>query len=252
MTERVTTVDGVHLAVRRWDPLHPTGDAAVVAHGFAGSKDHESVTSLAEALCRRGLLVLAHDGRGHGRSGGRCTLGDLERLDVAAVIAAAAEDADRVVAVGASMGGIAALGHAADRGSRLSGVVTVSIPAHWRLHRSARSVVMVGLTRSGLGRWAARRRLAVVLEARWGSPPSPAELTPMVRAPYAIVHGRDDRLIPWPAAVELYDRAPEPRWLDVVDGMGHAYDPASLRSVTRGVAWALAHAERSHPASAPT
>ena len=69
---------------------------------------------MARALRGRGHMpCITYDGRGQGDSGGLCTLGDAERHDVAAAVAFAREHADRVVVVGASMGAIAVLRHAA-------------------------------------------------------------------------------------------------------------------------------------------
>ena len=55
--------------------------------------------------------MLTFDLRGHGESGGATTLGLHEGRDVDAAVAAARLDADRVLVVGASMGGIAVIEH---------------------------------------------------------------------------------------------------------------------------------------------
>ena len=119
------TDDGVTLAAR-W---HPAGDegsaprpagapAVVVVHGFAGSKEQPAVVAMASALAAGGHRVLVYDSRGHGGSGGACTLGAGERLDVDAAVRRALDGAERVVVVGASMGGIAVLNHLAAGGLR--------------------------------------------------------------------------------------------------------------------------------------
>ncbi|AOP50385.1 hypothetical protein SL103_32670 [Streptomyces lydicus] len=93
--------------------------------------------------------------RGHGRSGGRSTVGDREVLDLAAAVRRArALGHRRIATVGFSMGGSVVLRHAALYGRGAHGertgahtdtVVSISAPARWyyrgtapmrRLHRA--------------------------------------------------------------------------------------------------------------------
>ena len=129
------TCDGIELAVREWGASGEPRATVVLVHGLAATKDHPELVTVADALADRGLDVIAYDARGHGASGGLCTLGDLERHDVAAAVELARSHGRPVVVVGASMGGIAVLRYAATDPD-LAGVVTVSSPADWRLHAS--------------------------------------------------------------------------------------------------------------------
>ena len=63
----------------------------------------------------------------------------------------------RVVLVGASMGAVAVLSHAATAHD-LSGVVAVSSPGEWRLPLRIRSIATAGLARTRTGREFALRR----------------------------------------------------------------------------------------------
>src|ERR1700728_2602003 len=93
---RLLTSDGVELATRFW-PSHGEPRAIVIlVHGLSSTKDHPHVVGLAERLRARSLDVLSYDARGHGESGGLCTLGDLERNDVAAAVAHARRSHSRV------------------------------------------------------------------------------------------------------------------------------------------------------------
>lgn len=234
------TDDGVDLAARLLPAADPTGTVAVLVHGFAASQDEPKVVAVAEALHDAGLHVLTYDARGHGQSGGLCTLGDRERHDVAAAVRAAREYADDVLLVGASMGAIAVLRHAAVD-SDLVGVVTVSSPSRWRFPRTARSVLGAVMTQTPLGRWVAARHLGVRLAPdamRGVRPETPEALIGRVRAPLAIVHGRLDRFILARDASELHACATGPCRLDVVDGMGHAFDRLGIPAILAAVAWA--------------
>lgn len=114
------TDDGVRLAARWWRP-HPVPgrdgrrapgrEAVVVVHGFCGSKDSPAVELVALHQAAAGRRVLTFDLRGHGGSDGATTMGLREWLDVDAAVRAARVDADVVVVVGASMGGVACIDH---------------------------------------------------------------------------------------------------------------------------------------------
>src|SRR5918996_5000261 len=80
----VRTEDGVPLVGTRVG----AGPALVLCHGFFGWHRKPRIAAMARALARR-FTVYAFDFRGHGASGGLCTYGDLEYLDVDAVVARA-------------------------------------------------------------------------------------------------------------------------------------------------------------------
>ena len=238
------TDDGVRLHARRWHPSAASPSAVVLVHGFTGSKDHPDVVRVAEGLAAAGFEVLSYDARGHQLSDGLCTLGDTERHDVAAAVAEARRIADRVVTVGASMGGIAALRHAGSDAD-LDGVVTVSAPARWRLPLNATGLFATGLTRTRPGRWFAARHLGVRIDPRWTNALPPEAVTPDIRVPLAVIHGTEDRMIPLAEAHRLRRAATGPARLDVVPGMGHAFDERGIPAIVGAVRWAV---ER-HPAA---
>jgi alpha-beta hydrolase superfamily lysophospholipase len=238
-----TTTDDVLLSGRSWLRTDTPQAAVVLVHGFSASADDPSVCALAETLHGDGLDVVCYDARGHGTSEGHSTLGDLERHDVAAAVDAARYRSDRVVLVGASMGAIAALRYAA-ASDGLAGVVSVSCPAQWRLPRNLRGVAAAGLTRTRVGRAVASRWMRIQIAPRWTNPEPPVALVPEVRAPIAFVHGAADRFVPSSAAQELFDLAREPRRMQIVPAMGHAFEPQSVPAVRDAVDWALDHSMR--------
>lgn len=245
------TADDVDLAADVWlAPEAPT-TAVVLVHGFAAHRRDPSVTAVASELRAAGHVVLAYDMRGHGESGGLCTLGDAERLDVAAATAAARDLAPHVVLVGASLGAVAVLRHAVDDAD-LAGVVTVSSPARWRL-RTPRAALAAVLTRTRAGRRLARR-LGVRLDATWRWAEPPDALAARLAAPLAVVHGTDDRFMPAGEAEILHGAggaaglAPGRRRLDVVERMGHAFCPRGLGAIGAAVDWCLAQPAAGQPA----
>jgi alpha-beta hydrolase superfamily lysophospholipase len=234
----VTTCDGVELSI----VVHPAAGEAqavvVLAHGFTAHRDDPAVAGIAAALTAAGYDVVTYDARGHGESGGLCTLGDTERHDVAAAVELARTRHDRVVLVGASMGGIAVLGHAA-ADPALAGVVTVSAPARWRLPRTGRALLAAVATQTSFGRRLVANRSGVRLAGRWTRPAEPVLLVTQLQVPLAIVHGQADRFIPVREATALHRAAVGRSRLTLVPGMGHAFDAAGFPAIVDAVAWAL-------------
>jgi alpha-beta hydrolase superfamily lysophospholipase len=237
---RLLTSDGVELATREWLVEGQAQGVVVLVHGFAASKDDRNVVRLAERLRERNLDVLSYDARGHGASGGTCTLGDLEARDVAAAVVLARRRGTPIVLVGASMGGVAVLRHAAVRPD-VAGVVVVSTPAEWRVPLRPRAVVTAGLTLTRAGRWVSARRLRVRIHPVWSAPEPPSALVSRVTLPLVVVHGYRDRMIPHRAALDPGRTIESSARLVLVPGMGHAFDPIGHAAICDGVEWVLAN-----------
>jgi pimeloyl-ACP methyl ester carboxylesterase len=242
MHEQLVHVDdGTTLRVRVARPRSPARSTVVVAHGFTGACDQPAVVAQAAALVHDGHTVVTFDSRGHGASDGLCTLGEFEARDVRAVAAATRDLRLPLVLVGASMGGIAVLRHAATD-TTVDGVVAVSTPATWRMPRSWRAVLAAGLTQTPMGRWSAKRWLGVRLARPGPRATAPNVLAAALRVPLAVVHGSSDRFIATRDAQKLVDAAGGPSRAWIVPDMGHAYDEAAVGPVVEAVSWVLANA----------
>ncbi|WP_240647134.1 alpha/beta fold hydrolase [Streptomyces globisporus] len=184
--------------------------AIVVAHGFTGSADRPAVRRAARVFAQR-AAVITFSFRGHGRSGGRSTVGDREVLDLAAAVAWARRlGHTRVVTVGFSMGGSVVLRHGAlytaeavaggaesaagvtpvrvperegrirRTGAHSDAVVSVSAPARWYYRGTApmRRLHWVVTRPSGriVGRYGFRTRIAT---EDW----DPVPLSPVASVP---------------------------------------------------------------------
>ncbi|MCW8219483.1 MULTISPECIES: alpha/beta hydrolase [Streptomyces] len=248
--------------------------AVVLAHGFTGSADRPAVRRAAEVFAQR-AAVITFSFRGHGRSGGRSTVGDREVLDLAAAVAwARSLGHRRVVTVGFSMGGSVVLRHAAlyrsadgsgegpgegekdsgDRAGRVGrrteacdgragahtdAVVAVSAPARWYYRGTApmRRLHWVVTRRTGrlVGRYGFRTRIHT---EDWDPVPlSPVEAVPLIRVPLLIVHGDRDPYFPLdhPRALAAAARGHAELWLE--RGMGHAENAADEDLLTRVAEW---------------
>jgi alpha-beta hydrolase superfamily lysophospholipase len=231
------TEDGLELPARWWHATDPRA-VVVLVHGFTASKDDPAVGAVAERMQTAGYDVISYDARGHGASAGLSTLGDMERHDVAAAVEALRQHGLPIVLVGASMGAIAVLRHAAGH-TGLAGIVTVSAPARWQVPRTWRSILAVGLTQTRVGRAVTARRLGARVAPKWTWADPPITVVENVSAPIAFIHGARDRFILPKAAAELYEAAREPRRLEIVPGMGHAYDPAGTAAILGAMDWVL-------------
>ncbi|MEV4680866.1 alpha/beta hydrolase [Streptomyces kurssanovii] len=244
------TSDGVRIEAR-YEPCAsgPTGTAVVVAHGFTGSVDRPAVRRAARTFSRyAGVVTFSF--RGHGRSGGRSTVGDREVLDLAAAVEwARSLGHTRVVTVGFSMGGSVVLRHAALYGARMhegrteartDAVVSVSAPARWYYRGTApmRRLHWVVTRPAGriVGRYGFRTRIH---HRDWDPVPlSPAESVPLIApTPLLIVHGDSDPYFPLdhPRMLAAAARGTAELWLE--PGMGHAENAADEALLRRLGEW---------------
>src|ERR1700742_3210517 len=108
-TATLVTSDGVPI-----DTVHlpgPGGLAIVMAHGFTQSWQKPMVWDIAQRF-NGNAGVVTFDFRGHGRSGGLCTMGDKEINDLDVAVSYARHlGYERVATVGFSMGSSVVLRH---------------------------------------------------------------------------------------------------------------------------------------------
>jgi fermentation-respiration switch protein FrsA (DUF1100 family) len=91
------------------------------------------------------------------------------------------------------------------------------------------------MTHTAPGRWAAHRYMGVRIARPRPRPAPPVELVGLVDAPLAIVHGRADPFIPATDAELLAAAANEPCRLELVETMGHAFEPESVAPIVRAI-----------------
>jgi uncharacterized protein len=235
-TTRLVTADGTSLAGTYLPGPATSPTAVLLLHGFAANRRKPAYARLADGLAAA-VPVLALDLRGHGGSGGTCTLGDHEVADVEAGLAWLRALGHRhVVTVGLSMGGTAAL-HAASLGADTDAIVTISAPAWFREVpdteplRRLHAVWQRPAARAGL-RLALGIRLAG--PEAWRSPPHPAEMVTRVHRPLLVVHGEDDAYFPPSDGQTLAAAASGAAtfWREPV-GFGHAEDGLSPEVIAR-------------------
>ncbi|SEO36914.1 Alpha/beta hydrolase family protein [Actinacidiphila rubida] len=261
------TSDGVPIEAAHLPAAHGSGRLAIViAHGFTGALERPAVRRAARELSRFGGVV-TFSFRGHGGSGGRSTVGDLEVLDLAAVVAwARGLGYERVATVGFSMGGSVVLRHAGLPGTRdatgagdttgagvsggagdagdgygVAAVVSVSSPARWYYRGTAPMRRVHWVVMRPVGRLVSRFGLKTRIHPEdWNPVPvSPVEAVPFIApTPLLIVHGDRDTYFPLDHPLSLAAAAGEDGaelWIE--RGFGHAENAADDALLARIGAW---------------
>jgi pimeloyl-ACP methyl ester carboxylesterase len=233
----ILTSDGVPI-----DAAHLPRDselAIVLAHGFTLSWQHGHVWRVANRFNRLAGVV-TFDFRGHGRSGGLSTMGDLETRDLDVAVAYARElGYQRIALVGFSMGASIVVRYAGLIGG-VDAAVSVSGPGRWYYRGTAPMRRVHWAVERRAGRLVTRTWLKTrVSPVPWNPVPvPPAEAAARVAPiPFLVVHGDQDEYFPVEHAHQLYDAAHQPKELWVVPGFGHAESAASNSLVDRIGDW---------------
>ena len=234
--------DGVRL-----HGVHHKGEndlAFVVGHGFTNTVTKPYVARVLARFARYGGVV-AFDFRGHGRSGGRCTVGADEVHDIEAAVRTARElGYRRVATVGFSMGASIVLRHAALGETRPDAVVAVSGPARWWSRETAPMRRVHWLLEQPHGKLAARA-MGVRLGDPWVQvPESPLEVVPRITpTPLLVVHGELDHYFGPEHAKSLHRASSGHAQLWLEPGMRHAESATTPDLVDRMAAWTAGNVE---------
>ncbi len=230
LTQDGVVLDGFHCA-----PYSPSELGIVLAHGFCNSVSKVSFQRIASRLAAQaGIVALSF--RGHGRSGGRSSVGPVEVHDLAAGVHLARDLGYRKIAVvGFSMGAAVSLLYASQH--PVDAVVSVSSPSRWYVRQTPAMRRLHWLVEAPHGRW-----LAPVLGVRLGEPwatlpVSPIEVVHRIGAPLLLVHGERDHYFPAEHGLALERAAGERAELWLEPGMGHAESGVTPDLVDRVGTW---------------
>jgi uncharacterized protein len=185
-----------------WVPARAgsAGAHVLLCHGNAGNVGDRVMH--AALLSAAGLDVLLFDYRGFGRSTGRPSeLGTYRDAHAARseLLARPAVDPDRVIYLGESIGGAVALELALE-------------------HPPAGLVLMSAFTSV---RDMARRHYPFVPAAVVPDAYPSLRRVRELRAPLLVIHGDRDEIVPLMHAEELFEAAPDPKRLRIIEGVGH-------------------------------
>lgn len=235
------TVDRVRLHGLFFPALESPRGTVLHFHGNAGNvTGHWPFIAW---LPPAGWNVLCFDYRGFGRSEGRISqrgsvLDGHAALDY--VMGRPDVDPARVVAFGQSLGGAVAVVLGAER-TELRGFLLEAAFSGYRT----------------IARWHLARN-PLLFALAWWVPPllidrrfdAVEHIPRLAPRPILIMHGMEDRTVPWPMAVELYQAAGEPKELWPIPDLGHLESIHELP--TGGLGRMSSFFERAlSPASAP-
>ncbi|MDQ1397233.1 MAG: hypothetical protein QOG64_2492 [Acidimicrobiaceae bacterium] len=221
----LSTEDGVPISATALEGPVTAPATVVLVHGFVNSSRTPKIHAFAHRLAQR-VHVVVPDLRGHGRSGGMCTMGLREPLDVEAAVAAARDlhpDVP-VITMGTSLGGAAVLLHAGTVGG-VAGVVPVSAPGWWGAFDSDGSQRIQRWIGGRVGRLVLanllKTRIATTCDPVPDASTTVAEIAPAFTL---IVHDPDDWYFGAEHARRLHEWARAPKALWWYPGAGHGTD----------------------------
>ena len=194
------------LAYALFTPGDPPTAGIVICHGAGSAK--ESHFDFARGCRADGIVALAYDARGHGRSEGDFGPGALD--DVLAMVELVRGRTDAVALRGSSMGGFQAI-HAAARDPSLCAVVAICPAPDDLLLRALRSGVPLDF-RCDVPATEAWLEKLDIYGAVGGLGPQTGLL---------LMHARGDEQVPWTVSEELHAAAHEPKRLLVLPGGHH-------------------------------
>ncbi len=238
---RTVAVDGIPLSGAHFvQTENPQVTALIHAHGFTHHTGYSATRRVLNAMSEHADIV-AFDLRGHGRSGGRNTVGDREVLDIdAAVSWARSAGYTRICTMGFSLGAAVALRQAALGEHRPDAVVAVSGPARWYSRETPPMRRVHWALEQPHGR-AAVRLLGVRLDRPWEVvPPSPVEVVGAIAPlPLLLVHFTADPYFSaaHPQALAAASGGHAQLWIEPGSGHGETGTDAALAG--RLAEWAI-------------
>lgn len=217
----LTAADGVRLGAWVVLPSGTPRGVVMVQHGYGTCRaDPLPFISLA---CRGGYAAVSVDFRGHGESGGRCTFGREERLDVLAALGAIRAHpalqglpvAYLGISLGAAVGILTAASEPAIR-------AVIADSSYARLGPMVSRYQRLGyhLPEAPFG-WVTGVCLAVALRTPLASLDPVRAVGRLSPRPLLVIHGEGDASIPASHARDLYQAAGGPKELWVVPGAAH-------------------------------
>lgn len=195
-------------------------ELVLIGHGVTGNKDRPFVVALAEGIARAGIPAIRFSFAGNGASAGSfssCTI-SKEVEDLGAVLDAFP---DRTICyIGHSMGGAVGVLRAA-RDPRIHALVSLA----GMVHTKAFAGREFGSAKPGEGFMWDDPNCPLSQEymddmARIGSVIDQAS---KIKAPWLLVHGTEDDVVPIQESREIFERANQPKQLIEMKGAGHVF-----------------------------
>lgn len=216
-THQLQAEDGIRISI---DCYHDgaNSDVVILCPGFFKSKETPTFQRMACSLAV-GRDVICIDFRGHGRSGGRFTFSASENADLLAVLAFARQQYKRIGIVGFSLGGSIAINTLSRDRAQVHSLVTVGTPCLFE-------DIEFNIWAPGMF-----RRAIASIERGAGCRPGNLflkkecpldQIEKLAGLPVLIMHGENDNIVGVEHGRRLFERASNPKRLEIIPGGGHA------------------------------
>ncbi|MEM5789743.1 MAG: alpha/beta fold hydrolase, partial [Syntrophobacteraceae bacterium] len=211
-------------------PTITPAPVVICCHGLLSSKDSSKYEAIAEAFTRAGLCIIRFDFSGCGESPPRKEpLIGARRRDLDAVVDFSRMrpwSDGRVGLLGSSLGGYLSIMAADERPERIGAVVSWAAPFDVSRLDPAES-----------GENELRRGIPGGFDL--GTPRDLASLSVVSRV--LLIHGREDEVVPWTHAVEIYRRVNDPKDMILMQSADHRLTDESWRNsaIAESLDWFL-------------
>jgi len=210
----------------------------ITLHGLEGHKDSDKWLTVASRLCTEGYACLRFNFRGCG-VGPERSEGEFEDTSLTARIRdyeaalnflerVGRVDTRRLGVIGSSLGGMVAI---AARDRRVKAMVTLATPCGIPWPEGLELLEEEGgYVRLPSGR---RLRKSFIEDLRR------YDILRLVKEapPILIVHGGSDELVPVEHAYKLYEAAPAPKRIEIVEGADHSFSRGLDRALAAIIDW---------------
>jgi len=215
---------------------HEGAGCVIMSHGMEGSKDERKWLLLADKLYRTGFAYLRFNYRGCGE-GKEASQGNLEDTTLSSRIRdfrAAVDFAlttgvneNRLAAVGSSLGGTVAV--VAYEG-RIKAMALLATPCRFRIPLDEMYEVYKG---ERFFKLPSGSKIKKNFFDDIGNYDICAAVE-RINCPLLVIHGDADNLVPFENGQRIYERANEPKRLEIIKGGNHGFDePHHMEQITK-------------------
>lgn len=234
MQETITNLEGEIIDYTFHEGSNGARDLLVIGHGVTGNKDLPLIASLAQAVAAEGLPVLRFSFSGNGFSGGDFRKATISKgiQDLKSVLSKADSLGFRVIYAGHSMGATVGtiVSSRDDRIYRLISLAGMFNAKAFYDREFGQEIPDSGYM------WKNQKfPLSLAFKKDLELIGSVIEDACLVKVPWLLVHGMEDKIVPIEDSRQIFNTIKEPKKLIEIEGADHMFSgnggPAMIESV---------------------